>query len=84
MYGTCQGKKVCLKKGNKIIRNDRTRLLQEVRAFHKQYFSLRVNNQDFMELEQTKNKWSVIEPLTVKVPKTSCDHWVDIRGKRDH
>ena len=35
-----------------------------------------------MELEQTKSKWSVIESLSVAVPKTSCDHWVDISGKR--
>ena len=34
---------------NKMIINDRTRLLQEVRVFHKRYFSLRINNQDFME-----------------------------------
>ena len=39
MYGPCQDKRICLKKGNKR-RNDRTRLLQEVRAFHKRYFSL--------------------------------------------
>ena len=37
-----------VKKENKRIKNDRIRLLQEVRAFHKRYFSLR----DFMESEQ--------------------------------
>ena len=37
-----------VKKENKRIRNDRTHLLQEERAFHKRYFSLR----DFMESEQ--------------------------------
>ena len=56
MYGTCQSKGVRLKKENKRIRNDRTRLLQEVRVFHKRYFSLRANNEDFMEREQTKSK----------------------------
>ena len=60
-----------------------TRLLQKVRAFHKRYFSFWVNNQDFMEPEQTKSKWFVIEPLTVTVLKTSGDQ-VDIPGKRDH
>ena len=29
-------------------------MLQEVRVFHRRYFSLRVNNQDFMQSEQTK------------------------------
>ena len=44
MYGTWQDKRVGLKKEIK----DRTRLLQEVRAFHKRYFTLR----DCMESEQ--------------------------------
>ena len=52
--------------------------------FRKRYFSLRVNNQDFVEPKQIKNKWSVIEPLAVTVSKTSGDHLVDIPGKRDH
>ena len=73
-----------VKKRNKRIRNDRTRSLQEVRAFYRRYFSLRVNNQDFMEPEQTKSKWSVTEPLAVTVHKTPDDHRVDIPGKRDH
>ena len=76
MYGTCQGVR------NKRIRNDQTRLLQEIRVFHKGYFSFRVDNQDFMEPEQTTSKWSLIEPLAVTVPKTSGDHRVDIPGKR--
>ena len=59
-------------------------MLQEVRAFHKRYFSLEVNNYDFIEPEQTKNKWFVIESLVVTVPKTSGENWVDISGKRDH
>ena len=50
------GQKGLFKKGNKRIRNERTRLLQEVRAFHKSYFSLRAYNQDFMEPEQTKRQ----------------------------
>ena len=37
-----------------------------------------------MEPEQTKSKWSVVEPFAVTVPKTSGDHWVDIPEKRDH
>ena len=82
MYGTCRGK-WCVKKGNKKIKNKRIRLLQEVCAFYKRYFSLRVNNQDFMEPEHTKSKWSVIEPLAVTVPKTSGHYRVDIPGKRD-
>ena len=53
---------------------------QEVRAFHKRYFSLR----DFMEPEETRSKWSVIAPLAVAVPKTSGDHQADIPRKRDH
>ena len=84
MYCTCLGKMVCLKKENKRIRNYRTRLLQEVHVFHKRYFSLRVNNQDFMEPRQTKNKWFIIEPLAVTGPKTYGVHWRDIPGKRDH
>ena len=35
MYGTYQGKRVGLENENKRIRNDRTSLLQEVRAFYK-------------------------------------------------
>ena len=57
-------------------------MLQEVRVFHKRYFSFRVKNQNFMELEQTKSKWSVIEPLAVTVSKTSSDHRMDIPRKR--
>ena len=34
-------------------------------VFHNRYFSFRVNNQDFMEPEQTKSKWFVIKPLAV-------------------
>ena len=40
-----------------------------------------------MEPEQTKSKWSVIEPLAITVPKTSGDHRVDIpriRGHQEH
>ena len=57
-------------------------MFQEVLVFHKRYYSLRVNNQDFIEPEQTKSKCSVIELLAVTVPKTSGDHRVDIPGKR--
>ena len=78
------GLKALFKEGNKRIRNDPTRLLQEVRVFHKKYFSLRLNNQEFIEPEQTKSKCSVIKPLAVTLPKTSGDHWTEIPGKRDH
>ena len=37
-----------------------------------------------MEPEQTKSKWSVVEPLAVTVPKTSGGHQVDIPRKSDH
>ena len=44
----CDGIKGAVKKEYKRVRNDGTRLLQEVRAFHKRYFSLR----DCIESEQ--------------------------------
>ena len=84
MDGTCQNKGVLLKKWGRRIRNGRTRLLQAERAFHRRYFSLRVNNQDFMEPEQTKSKCFVIEPSVVMAPKTSGNYRVNISGKRDH
>ena len=45
-----------VKKENKPIRNDRTRSLQEVRAFYKRYFSLWEITRIFMIPEQTKSK----------------------------
>ena len=52
MYGTCRGKMICLKK--EIIDLEMTE--QEVRVFHKRYFSFLVNNHDFIEPEQTKKQ----------------------------
>ena len=57
--------KGAVKKENKRIRNDRTRLLPEVRAFHKRYFSLR----DFKESKQM-----VFQPSVIAVTSTSGDH----------
>ena len=57
--------KGAVKKDNKRIRNDRTRLLQKVRAFHKRYFYFGI----FIESEP-----SVFEPLAVTVTTTSGDY----------
>ena len=61
-----------IKKENKRIRNDRSNLLPEVRAFYKRYFSLLVL--------WNRSKWYVFEPSAITV---TGDHREDIPRKRD-
>ena len=83
MYGTCQGKKVCLKKKIKELEMTEHASVRSTCVSQKVLFTSG-NNQDFMEPEQTKSKWFVIKHLAVTVPKTSGDRWENIPGKRDH
>ena len=61
MYGTCQDKRVCLKKEIKEKRPN-TFVPGSTCVPQKVLFTSGIN-QDFMEPEQTKNKWSVIDPM---------------------
>ena len=73
MHGTCQGERVDLRKEIKELE-----MIEHVCS--RKYGS----TFHFMEPEQTKSKWCVIESLAVTGPKTSGDHRVDIPGKRDN